>query len=129
MIFEQTVEDILSSDSSNDYQIALNRLAFKYPHLRRWAKKVEGDVNFEVLNALEIVVRAGMDADGMQGMSKSIKTAGFINRMMIKALKIAQKILAVLLLKSPFKIGIAYNALHNAIKFLELQAVPKVIKG
>lgn len=47
------------------------------------------------------------------------KESGFITKIVIKTLKVAQAALATMLLKSPFRVALAYNALHLVIKKLE----------
>lgn len=125
---EFVVSELLENDIESLYQSSLNSLSNKYSRLKNWktASKVQEDAL--VLEATKIVVDAAIQFDFLSKQSNFEKESGLITNIMLKTLKIAQKILAGLLLKSPLKIGIAYNAMHNAIKFLE-KGIKKKLRG
>lgn len=121
-ILELVVKNLLMHDNG-DYRSALSILSRKYSQLKV-DKIASRRCSKEVLQSCEIVVKAAIKADEL---SKQ-KTAGLLNKVLIKTLKIAQAALALFLLKSPFRIGLAYNALHNVIKFLEREEKKEKLK-
>ena len=128
-ILQNLIQDLLKNDIDNCYQRHLNFLSKKNHQLKQWETSLKiGKIDDNVLEALKIVVNAGIESQIIQKYSSFNKDAGLINKIMLKSLKIAQKILAVLLLQSPFKIGIAYNAMQNVIKFLQKQMKTKLVK-
>ena len=123
-ILEKTIETLLDNDKGNIYQSHLNHLCDRYSSLSNWktASKTK-DIDKIVMQALEVVVKAASDADFLYKEHSKIAAGGgfkgFITKVILKTLKIAQATLAVLLIKSPLKVGIAYNAMHHVIKYLE----------
>lgn len=126
-VLDLVISELLENDVDNIYRSSLNSLGQRYSKLSRWktaSKLPEPDE--EVLEATKVMIDAALQVDTLCKQSNFEKDSGLINNIMLKALKIAQKILAGLLLKSPLKIGIAYNAMHNVIKFLEKQTKLKL---
>ena len=128
-ILEKSINEILKNDDGV-YQEHLNILSDRYSNLNQWktsSKNKEIDEN--VLRSLEIVVKASLDADFLLNQKLKFSAGDFLNKILIKTLKIAQASLATLLFKTPFRVGLAYNALHHVIKFLEKEMVKKDKSG
>ena len=121
-IVNLVVENLLLNDNG-EYRSALSILSRKYSQIKidRVASR---RCSKEVMKSCEIAIEAAIKADEL---SKQ-KTAGLLNKILIKTLKIAQAALAIFLLKSPFKVGLAYNALHNVIKYLEHEEKKEKLK-
>jgi len=127
-ILEKTINNILENDDGT-YQNHLNFLSSQYPELKKWesASKMasKSDVNEDVLEVLEIVVKASLDADFLLNQRVKFSASDFLNKVVIKTLKVAQTALATLLFKTPFRVGLAYNALHSVIKYLDREMKKK----
>jgi hypothetical protein len=126
-IIEFTVSELLQNDQNNMYRSALSDLSKKYSKLEKWKTASKRQIDKEVLDATKIVIDAILQVDSLMKQANFDKNASFITKIMIKTLKIAQKILAALLVTSPLKVGIAYNAMHNVIKYLEKSLLKKEI--
>jgi len=122
------IKELLEHDINNVYGNCLNVLSHKYSRLNtyRVASKKE-DVDDIVMKATLTAIDAVFQADILFKQANFDKEAGMITKIILKTLKIAQKILAGLLIKSPLKVGIAYNAMHNVIKFIEKEIIKKAI--
>jgi len=118
LIIEQTVEHLLLNDDAHEYQAALNVLCAKYSKLEQWKKECSVEPSAVTLETCEILVKAAIEADYYQ-YNQHFKVAGMVTRLMLKSLKIAQGVLALMLVKSPLKVAIAYNSLHWVIKSIE----------
>ena len=119
-IFELSVKELLKNDFNNLYKNHLSHLSNKYVKLKKWfktANKIEEDEI--VLEATKVFLENVLHADQFLKQTHFEKKSKFVTKIIIKTLKVALKILAGLLLKNPFKVGIAYNAMHNVIKHLE----------
>ena len=127
-ILEKTINNILKNDDGT-YQNHLNFLSSQYLELKKWesASKMasKSDVNEDVLEVLEIVVKASLDADFLLNQRVKFSASDFLNKVVIKTLKVAQTALATLLFKTPFRVGLAYNALHSVIKYLDREMKKK----
>lgn len=127
-ILEKTINNILENDDGT-YQNHLNFLSSQYLELKKWesASKMasKSDVNEDVLEVLEIVVKASLDADFLLNQRVKFSASDFLNKVVIKTLKVAQTALATLLFKTPFRVGLAYNALHSVIKYLDREMKKK----
>lgn len=132
-ILQKSIDSLLEFDKNGIYQNHLNHLCGDYSNLAKWktASKVENP-DVDVLKSLEIIIKAASDADfiykNYKIAAKGKGAKGFISKVILKTLKLAQTALAVLLIKNPLKIGIAYNAMHRVIKFLEREMIKKKIR-
>jgi hypothetical protein len=118
MILEKTIEYLLQEDSSQEFQSAINSLCKKYSKLEQWKKEVDIQPSSIVLDSCDIALSAALDADYYQ-YNQDFRVAGMVTKLMLKSLKIAQGILALMLIKSPLKVAVAYNALHWVIQSIE----------
>jgi len=123
------VSELLEKDVDSLYRNSINFLGHKYSKLRQWKNaSISQEPDKEILEATKIVIDAAIQFDILCKQSSFEKESGLISNIMLKTLKIAQKVLAGLLLSSPLKIGIAYNAMHNVIKFLEKKKIKLIEK-
>jgi len=124
-ILEFTISELLMNDCDGAYRASLSNLSNKYAKLEKWRIASKKNIDQDVLNATKIVVEAVSQADLLSKQADFEKNASFLIKIMVKTLKIAQKMLAALLVTSPLKVGVAYNAMHNVIKFLEKSLLKK----
>jgi len=117
-IFEATIQQLLEQDYNGDYKKSLSELSSKYSRLMKYKNASLNKADPIVLEACEIVLQTISKVDALYKQSNFDKESGFITNIMIKTLEVAQKLLSTLLVKSPMKVGVAYNAMHNVIKFL-----------
>jgi len=124
-ILEKTISEILSKDDG-EYQAHLNFLSERYPDLKHWktSSKVK-KIDENILKSLEIIVKASLDADFLINQKEKFAAGNFLNKIVLKTLKVAQTTLATLLFKTPLRVGLAYNALHMVIKYLEKEIKKK----
>lgn len=117
---------IIEDDFELDYQRHINILSKKHKYLKKWASS---DVHLSpdpvITEALETIFKT---CSYINKESILQKESGLIFNVALKALKIAQGILAVLLLKDPIRVGIAYTALHSVIKTLQKDKNDKELK-
>jgi hypothetical protein len=126
-ILDLCIFELLNNDKEYTYRKALSVLSQKYSRVeKKYIIAKNTNVDSDILEATKIIVEASLQADILLKQSKFVKDATILTKIILKTLKIAQKILAGLLLKSPLKIGIAYNALHNVIKFLEKSMIKEL---
>lgn len=127
-ILELAISELLKNDKDKLYRNALSFLASKHSKLKKWktASKV-ANVDQQVLEVTKLIVSVALQADAMLKQASFEKEAGFIWSIMMKTLRITQKILAGLLVMSPWKVGVAYNALYNVIKILDKNKLKKKI--
>jgi hypothetical protein len=117
-ILELFTNELLKNDIDGQYAGAIKLYSSKYPQLKKIAFK--GTTPDDLIKkTTELVLENIIEADFLFKQAEHYKEAGFIMNIIIKTLKIAQKMLAALLFQSPFRVGIAYNALHSVIKFFE----------
>ena len=134
-ILAMVASEILRNDSDGEFRQIISTLSPKYHKLNRLVSGLKmahanGTVKIDknVSKAIETVLAAAIEADNLKrssigGMKKEADK--FLSKLIIKTLKIAQKTLAMLLVLSPMKIGVAYNAMQSAIKFLEKELLKK----
>ena len=131
MILEKTVGYLIDDD---EYRCHLAYLRKEFPKLRRWSVELPKNFtpNNDILESTRLVINASIEADCIYNqaiMDKSFnKQASFISKIIIKTLKIAEKALALLIFQNPLKVGFAYSALHQVIKFFEKQLKKNVVK-
>ena len=126
-VLDLIVSELLENDVDNLYRYSLGYLGQRYSRLNKLRiATIKEEPDKYVLEATKVLIDAAIQFDTLYKQSNFEKESGLITNIMIKTLKISQKILAGLLLISPLKVGIAYNALHNVIKFLEKKKVKKV---
>jgi hypothetical protein len=102
-------------------------MASRYKQLKKYGGVKTTNVDSDVLDSLEILVKASLEADFIYEnetklaakKEKKPPVKGFVNKLVLKTLKVAEGMLAIMILKNPIKMGLAYNALHFAIKWLE----------
>ena len=109
----------------NEYHNALSELQQLKRYGFYFTVKKNCQISDNVREATKIIVSAAIQVDSLQKQASFNKDASFISKIMLKTLKITQKMLAGMLLANPIKISIAYNALHNVIKFLEKSSLSK----
>lgn len=126
-IVSMTIDELLENDANNEYRCALSRLSNKYSRFREYRTASKVSVDNDVLVATETIIQAALQADNLLKQADFDREAGLITKVIIKTLQVAQKVLAGLLITSPVKVGIAYNAMHNVIKFLEKEMRKKVL--
>ena len=120
---------LIKNDIDYSYQKAINKLAIDHSILLDFNKHIASNsgVDPAVLKATEIVIEAFNDVDKIfkivaaepKKEDEEEPKLSFFTRAVIKTLKTAQALLVGLFPQSPFKIGIAYNALHFVIRYVE----------
>jgi hypothetical protein len=118
MIIEQTIKHLLRHDYLHEYQAAINVLCDKYSKLTQWKNEISFLPSSVVIDSCEIAIKAAIEADYYAN-NQDFKFAGIVTKLMLKSLKIAQGVLSLMLIKSPLKVAIAYNALHWVINLIE----------
>jgi hypothetical protein len=126
MFLNATLSHIIENDDCGVYSSHIAFLAkkSKTSTLFETSSKLkiaasENHLNDPIISdTLKIIINACNEADILYKNSFK-KEAGFITKVIIKTLKVAQAALATMLLKSPVRVAIAYNALHFVIKHLE----------
>lgn len=125
-ILEFSISKLIENDKTGEYRASVNNLSKRYSKLNFWKTSSKNQDNDEIVDeATKIYVDAILHADSLYKQAEFSKNSGFITKIILKTLKIAQKMLATLLFKSPLKVGIAYNAMHNVIKYLEREMKKK----
>jgi hypothetical protein len=129
----QLLEYLVKNDIDNQYQTAINQLSKKYSFLDNYSNKTSSKVDIEVLQSVEIFANICNDIETIKvaGFSKEKEKEpelDFYSKAVLKSLKVAQVALLGLLPKSPWKVGIAYNALHFIIKYVEKDLKKKALE-
>lgn len=127
-IADMLLKELVAHDADWSYQKSLSVLSSKYNSLHEYKTASKEEVDEIVLEATRIAYDAVQQADFLLKQSNFEKESSLLTKIVLKTLKVAQKMLAGLLLKNPLKVGIAYNAMHNVIKFLEKQLKEKIKK-
>ena len=118
-VLEKTIEELLKQDIDGQYTAAIN---LRYS---RFGKKSSIEPDDLVKKTVNIIFSNIEEAEALFKQASFYKDAGFIMKIILKTLKIAQKMLVALLFQSPFRVGIAYNALHVVIKYFERESKKK----
>lgn len=133
-ISKKLISYLIENDCDHEYQKAINKLSVDYGFLFEHTKKIASNdrIDGNVFDAAKIIMQA---VDEVEKTSKMLTAAvkkeddetklDFYTNAVLKTLKTAQMMLASLLFKSPFKIGIAYNALHFIIRYIEREMKKK----
>lgn len=120
ILLNKLIDNIVKNDHDGIYTAHIAHLGNKRPILKKWAGKNIND-DKTITNVINIAVNAVSEADVLLEHYKqaSEKQATIFLPLIVKTLKIASKALAVMLLTSPLKVGVAYSALHVVIKEFE----------
>ena len=119
-ILDFFVSELLSHDKNDLYGEYINVLSSKFNRIKKYKTASKKDVvDKEMLKIIESVFNSVQQADILYKQASFGKNSAFLTKVVLKTLQVAQKMLAGLLIKDPFKIGVAYNAMHNVIKYLE----------
>jgi len=128
-IIQIVTSNLLENDVDGLYRQSLSLLSNKDSRLKKFkiaSTKVQDE---HVLEATKVVIDAALQVDSLLKQANFEKESmGIIKSLVLKTLKIAQKILAGLLLLSPLRVGIAYNAMYNVIKYFEKRFTKSDIK-
>lgn len=124
-VLEFSVSELLKNDDEKAYRFALSDFSVKISKLKRWKIANKKNVDDVVKEATKVYMDAILSVDSLLKQADFEKNSGFVTKVIVKTLKVAQKMLATMLIKNPVKVGIAYNAMHNVIKFLEKEMKKK----
>jgi hypothetical protein len=121
MLVEKFTNYVLVQDKDNYYRDHIAHLSDSFVGLKKYASKTERtEFDVDTLQALKIAYKSLQEAEEMTKNSAFEKESkNFLNKLLLKTLKIAQASLGLLLFKTPLRVAIAYNALHWVIKYLD----------
>jgi hypothetical protein len=134
----QIFAQIIDNDVGHVYQSAINELSKKHISLNCFvnSKVVSKCDDEHVLNAVELIANVCNEIDECEQLTKTATEKkdepepemDFYTKAVLKTLKVAQTMLIGLMPKSPWKIAIAYNALHFTIKYVEKEMRAKALE-
>ena len=121
MLTDKFVANVLQQDQGSFYRDHIARLGSTSSALKKYAAKTERtEFDSEVLESLKIAFKGLHEAENISiSASFEKQSKNFLNKLVLKTLKIAQASLAVLLFKTPLRVAVAYNALQWVIKYLQ----------
>lgn len=121
MLTDKFVDYVLQQDKDNYYRDHITHLSNNLSVLKKYAVKSDRtEYDTDTLEVLKFAFKSIHEAENIYataGFEKQSKN--FLNKLVLKTLKIAQASLAVLLFKTPLRVAVAYNALQWVIKYLQ----------